>query len=230
MIVCPNCGGTNLGLAGTRTCPTEEAQKTGIFTIDYLGCNDCKIMFQKNKVDPSFYKETYRKVLHMNSFTPLPGNLVGEHKKAVLIDEDFKKWGIKPISCMDVGSSTGILLRYLEKEYGCETQGVEPNIHFRLYSIKHGTKTVADIKEIDRSYDLITTVHVLEHQVDPIPFLQEIIARMSNYVYVEVPYLSPSLPHHLLFTMETLKDMLSRVGIKVIHERDDRALCVVGML
>ncbi len=230
MIVCPNCGSQNLGLAGTRVCPTEETLKTGIATIDYMGCFDCKIMFQKNKIDPSFYKENYRKALHMNSYTVLPGNIVGEYRKAVIIDEDFKAWGIKPTSCMDVGSSTGILLRYLEKEYGCYTQGVEPGVHFRLYSIQHGTKTVADIKEIDRQFDLITTVHVLEHQVEPIPFLKEIVTRMSKYIYVEVPYLSPSLPHHLLFTMETLKDMLARVGIKVIHERDDRSLCVIGML
>jgi len=230
MISCPNCGSTKIGLAGTRRCPEEEIAKTGIVSISYMGCFDCQIIFQKDKIDPSFYENSYRKVLHTNSYEPLSGNILGEHRKSVIIDGYLKRWGVVPKKCMDVGSSAGLLLRYLAKEYGCETIGVEPCNSFRKYSNDHGTNTIKNISLVTEHYDLVTTIHVLEHQVEPIPFLQEIVKRMSGYVFIEVPELAPSLPHHLLFTMNTLKDMVGRVGIKIIQEEKTDVLRILGML
>jgi ubiquinone/menaquinone biosynthesis C-methylase UbiE len=230
MISCPNCGGSNLGLVGTRQCPTEEYKKSGIKALDYLGCLDCNLIFQKNKIDPSFYKREYRKVLKDNNYDPTNTDLKREWYRANTVDIFLKKWGVVPKSVLDVGSATGEFLRYIHKQYGCSIIGVEPCDSFRAYSNDHKTPSVENIREIENKYDLVATIHVLEHMTEPIPFLEQIIQKMSGYVYIEVPYLAPSLPHHILFTKETLENMVERVGIKIIHSSHNNQLRILGML
>jgi 2-polyprenyl-3-methyl-5-hydroxy-6-metoxy-1,4-benzoquinol methylase len=202
--------------------------KTGIATVDYMGCFDCNLIFQKIPLDPSYYKRDYRRILRTGNIDPTPGNLVGEHRRAVRLLVFLKEHNIKPKRILDVGCSTGLILRELQKEFGCEVVGVEPGDAFRMYGIGQGTTIYDNIDKITDKFDFVTTTHVLEHQTEPIKFLNQIIERMSGYVFIEVPLLNPALPHHLMFTADTFKDMVTRAGIKIVDRTVTDPLQILG--
>jgi SAM-dependent methyltransferase len=204
-------------------------QNTGIESYVYLVCNKCGLNFREDRLPSDYYRASYRKNLPTNCESVREGNLYNEQRRAIEIDKLLVLWEVVPASVLDVGSSTGELLRYMQQKYGCEVQGVEPSDAFRAYANEHDIKTVAKIE--DGSWDLVTCAHVLEHQEQPLEFLAEVKQRIGRFLFIEVPFLIPNYSHALMFTFETLERMLIKAGFRVLFKAVDqrvRVLCAPG--
>jgi len=122
-------------------------------------------------------------------------------------------WEVK--SHLDVGCGTDGLMDRIEEKYGCESEGVDYNPNFVL-----SHKRYNEVSEVERQYDLVTAVHVLEHSPDPINFLREIVRVSKKYIAIEVPSVGLATvknPQHLsIFSPWTLEIITERAGIQTI--------------
>ena len=199
----------------------------------YLICEDCSLVFQSPRLSQedlnSFYSSQYR-VLVQGSEEPIDKDLRIQHARALNLLR-FVKAKIPSVSyCLDIGSSTGILLKKFKQAYGCEILGVEPGDSYREYSNNLGIRSVESMEDIEptlgRSFDLIVMAHTLEHLPDPIRYLEELKARWltpDRYILIEVPNLyghdALELAHLTAFTPKTLKNTLRKAGFEIVKVR-----------
>lgn len=146
-------------------------------------------------------------------------------------------------NCLDIGCSTGTLLKNISTAYGENTQrhGLEFNDNYRNYALSKGyvsSKEYAynvpveqlDLQETER-FDLITLVHVLEHMHNPLSALQTIWKRLADdgIFYVEVPNLKTpygdlkksyfAIYHLYYFSDKTLKQLLRKSGFEILETK-----------
>lgn len=126
---------------------------------------------------------------------------------------------INPRNALDIGCSTGMLMKRLQDLHRCKVTGVEPGDNFREYCRSLGLNVLSNIDCLNGNpkYDLITMIHVLEHLVEPMPFLEKVRGLMTEggKLIVEVPVLMYTMDHPLMFTEETLRLMLDKAGFEI---------------
>jgi hypothetical protein len=144
---------------------------------------------------------------------------------------------------LDIGCAEGSLLKQLGEIFPqLQRVGIEPNPHFAQFAAIHSGAEVhsaswesfldADV----RRFGLVTIVHVLEHCLHPLTFLQQIRSRMSDdaIAYIEVPdvgkacgLLQLHLAHLFLFYKETFLGLLGSAGLEVLAFQDENlpSLC-----
>jgi 2-polyprenyl-3-methyl-5-hydroxy-6-metoxy-1,4-benzoquinol methylase len=111
------------------------------------------------------------------------------HRRFGMIE---KATGLRAATLLDVGSGTGEVL-LAARERGWRGQGVEPERTGAAMAIDRGLEiTVSLLEESglpERSYDVVTAFHVLEHVPDSRSFLQTMArwAKPGGFVVVEVP-------------------------------------------
>lgn len=135
-------------------------------------------------------------------------------------------------SILDVGSGTGEVLM-AARERGWTTQGVEPERTAAEMARERGLDVEIALLEDaglpERSYDVVSAFHVLEHIPDSHEFLTSLRrwARPGGYVAIEVPNFKSSqrrrhneswiglrpLEHLVHFTPETLRSTFVRAGL-----------------
>jgi SAM-dependent methyltransferase len=134
-------------------------------------------------------------------------------------------------SYLDVGcGGGGVLLQ--AKEFCRQVTGVEPQSRWRALLNDAGIKIVPSLEEIaPGSRDVISLFHVLEHIVDPVPFLREVLSKATpgGRVIIEVPSADDVLlgffrnkpfseftywsPHLFLYNPFTLGRLLEKSGV-----------------
>jgi SAM-dependent methyltransferase len=111
------------------------------------------------------------------------------HRRLALVE---KTTGLRGGTLLDVGSGTGEVL-LAARERGWRGQGVEPERTAAAMARERGLEvTVARLEESglpERSFDVVSAFHVLEHMPDSREFLRGLArrARPGGYVVVEVP-------------------------------------------
>lgn len=199
----------------------------------YLLCKRCGLVFQSPRLSEedltSFYSSQYR--LHVQgSVEPIDKDLRIQHARAHLLLR-FAQVKISKVShCLDIGSSTGILLKQFKEAYECDVFGVEPGDAYREYSQKLSIPAVESLEELDPelrgSFDLITMAHTLEHLPDPVSYLRDLRKQWltsTGFLLVEVPNLyghqALELAHLTAFTPETLRRTLRKAGFRIMQVR-----------
>ena len=137
--------------------------------------------------------------------------------------------GIRPESVLDVGSGRGVFLWPLLHEFPfLPVTAVEPEDRRRghLEAVCRGgmgrlTVLGCDascLPLLDASYDVVTVLEVLEHQVDPLPLACEVMRVARKFVIVSVPAHADDNPEHVqLFTAASLGTLLSKAGAGTIR-------------
>ena len=138
-----------------------------------------------------------------------------------------------PGSILDVGSGTGEVL-VAARDRGWRIQGVEPERTGAEMALERGLPVeVAMLEESgipERSFDVVSVFHVLEHIPDSRPFLRTLArwAKPGGYVVVEVPNFTSvqrrrfrgtwsglrALEHIVHFTPSTLDRTLRESGLE----------------
>jgi SAM-dependent methyltransferase len=138
---------------------------------------------------------------------------------------------------LDIGCGDGALLREATSR-GLQAVGVEGGVRNAATArAVSGAEVIQGHFEgvsLDgRSFDLITCVHVLEHVVDPLPFLRKARSLLGagGRLFIEVPnVLRPQmslrrafpLAHNYHLSPETLVAMLRRAGLSPLRRRTYR--------
>ena len=191
-------------------------------------CDNCGLVFQWQRMNEQetyqFYTAQYRATVQ-GGFDGVTERVLTEQQKRV--DFLLPEIDLEPKAVLDIGASTGLLLKALREKYDCTVMGIEPGEKFRMHAkSRYEIKMLSDLdiahKEYHNAFDLITCIHTLEHFVDP----RRILIRLHDYItedghlLIEVPHLfnenTLSLNHPISFTPDTLTEMLSRTGWEIV--------------
>lgn len=198
---------------------------TGIDVIRYVAC-ECGLHYQSFMLTPESLEEyysdnRYRENLGRPTVDDFSLRYERDRANRVLEYLDGK---INPRKVLDIGSSAGAFLNVIQNKYKCEVMGIEPG-DFREYSRSIGLNVLSDIKYLNgnQKFDLITMIHLLEHLLEPVLFLEKIREFMTqdSKLAVVIPELSYRFTHPMAYNDETLERTLNRAGFVV--ERIGRA-------
>jgi len=154
-----------------------------------LICKPCgnlchRVEEQDEKVLLDFYRKEYRKAPnHINLITT--GNKMLYHEAFL---KDFLE-GKKGLSCADIGAATGYFLAWLKK-LGHRVTGTEYTTTFRRVSEHFYGIPLTEELQSDRSYDLISIYHTLEHLSKPDEKIKRYLEVLKDdgRIYIACPY------------------------------------------
>jgi SAM-dependent methyltransferase len=198
-------------------------------------CNGCGLVWS----DPlphnprSFYEDDYR-VAYKGTFTPKPKHILRAGKIALSRRKLLGKWIAQPKKILDIGTGGGEFA-YLLQSLGHDVSGIEPNKGYAEYSKQeYGLNVqvgfIQDIQQPDKSFDLITIWHVLEHTENPCDVLTKLYALLKpqGVLVVEVPTIeatcqSPKSTFHeahiFNFNLATLRKLGEKVGFTEVEHK-----------
>jgi SAM-dependent methyltransferase len=145
-------------------------------------------------------------------------------------------------SILEVGCDDGVFLHIVKERFpDMEIFGIEPSqtraeSARRLYGLTNVITEPFEKASLNRTFDLITGFHVLEHVADPIIFFEKISRLMTpgSFLCLEVPTVSLSRfdlpfgkkllapgytqsPEHLwFFVPQTYRHLLERCGFHIV--------------
>lgn len=186
----------------------------------YFICQNCKTIFQNPRLSDSELDNFYSQGYYRRTINSTDEEMDRDEAYRAKFDAEIIKKRIgKVTSHLDMGSSRGYLLEAM----GANVKvGVELNVNY--VKVK-GVAVYADTKQIpQKSFDLVTAIHVLEHVSAPVEYLRTMaqFAGTSGHVVVEVPtWKSPGGPlrlaHLYHFEPDVLKFLCTQVGLTVLH-------------
>ncbi len=219
---CPLC-------AGDRQAFFEEHEDAGR-KIHYLLCKTCGFVYQSPRLSDGelveFYASGYRETVQ-GSEEPTEKDLRVQAGRARNL-RAFCDSRLPAVSRhLDVGSSSGALLREFARAYRCMSIGIEPGGAYRGISRAQGLPVYAELEELGEgnrhTFDLVSLIHVLEHVPDPVRYLAEIRETWmapGGWLLVETPNLfghrSAELAHLAIFSPRTLRQTLELAGFDVV--------------
>ena len=182
LLECPACGSARFEpeLLGSR---------------ELRRCGQCRLVFATSYADPSeVYVEGY-----LFGDTPFGLDLMHPDYQEFLAHCAHVRMGLiervigPDASLLDVGCGTGEVLA-VARSRGWRTTGVEPVGQSASYaSDRRGLDVIPTTLEEsglpERSFDVVSAFHVVEHMTDAVSFLRSLArwARPGGYVVVEVP-------------------------------------------
>jgi len=197
-------------------------------------CGSCELVFAPAYGDPTeIYVDGYLKGetdFGLDIMHPLFQEYLDHvaHRRLALIEKT-----VRPGRLLDVGCGTGEVLS-VARNRGWAVQGAEPVEDSATYAVQQRGLDVrcALLEESglpQRSYDVVSAFHVLEHMTDGLAFLRSIArwARPGGYVVIEVPNFGSihrrafgggwpglrPLEHVAHYTPVTLASAMQRAGL-----------------
>lgn len=186
----------------------------------YFICQNCHVIFQNPRMSDQeldkFYSEGYyRRTLNLTD-----EEISKDETYRAEVDAGIIKRLIGEVNAhLDIGSSRGFLL---DKVGASVRVGVEPNVSD--VRVK-GVKVYPQMSKVPRqSFDLVSAIHVLEHEPAPLGYLKKMtkFVGKDGHLILEVPtWKSPGGPlrlaHLFHFEPDVLKLLCREVGLKVVH-------------
>lgn len=188
----------------------------------YFLCQKCNLIFQNPRLSDSeidvFYNQGYYR--RMLDGTNEEGDFDQEYR-ARYDAELIKRFVGNIKSHLDIGCGRG----YLLDSIGAHTKvGVEPDPDYVTFKDIKVYLRLSQVK--GEPFDLVTAIHVLEHEPYPLEYLQSMKRYVSKngYVVLEVPSSkSPGGPlrlaHLYQFEAEVLKNLCEEAGFRVISQQ-----------
>lgn len=175
--------------------------------------------------EEAYYKDLYRATIQSGNKEKTDRVMREQFYRAATIVDYLrdKVAGIERV--LDIGSSTGMLMQALLRELDISPYGVEPGQAFTKGSLFVVWPKLADIPaSFEKSFNMITVIHTLEHIKLPVNFLLELRNKWiseQGYLLIEVPnfYTEYSLntAHPVAFTEKTLSYALEVSGWRLVE-------------
>lgn len=232
-------------LCGSKGCKNLHKTVRGSEKAHVYYCESCDYAFLVDiDIDASFYEQEFDTFMAEragdasweNSNEHFEQRMTDARQRVQQLKEwvDFAKIG----SVLELGSSSGFLLKALEEEYlHLKLSGIEPSERHRQYANKIGLNTHSSLEALDhQTFDLILSYFVLEHILEPKEWIGELKKYANNNAYfiAIVPNLNEALvkvyedknydkfvwqlPHVSYFSETSLKLLLdSTLGNSDIH-------------
>jgi SAM-dependent methyltransferase len=222
---CPLC-------TSNRSKPFDQRKFRG-FAVENRICLDCGLVFQSPRMTEAemavYYQAEYRRT-YQGTEGPVARDLVVQIARAhELLDFVWDKIPIVS-RCLDIGCSTGLILKHFQTQFGCHPVGIEPDNAYRSYAVEKGLTVYPSLADLEMApearFDLVIMSHVLEHLSDPVGYLnhqRETILMPGGFILLEVPNLyshdSFEVAHLFAFSYHTLKEVLRKAGLVVEKSR-----------
>lgn len=205
-----------------------------------LECQDCGLVYLEPKEENLY--DYYDKEYHIN-YGPVYGKEISSQQNFESFIP-FQEQNIDPIrkylnpetKILDLGCSTGHFL-YSLKNHVAERVGVEINkeqadFARKKLEIKILSEPIEKIDLPKEYFDIISSIHVIEHLDDPIKFFAKAgeFLKPNGYLYIKTPNIKDSLisvyksgpycdfwfrePHIYYFSPETLAGTLKKAGFE----------------
>lgn len=147
----------------------------------------------------------------------------------------------KKLRVLEPGCASGSFLKLLQKQYGCDVTGIEPNVNLsnrlREEGVNAITGTFEDAELLKSHFDAVCMFNVIEHLWNPF----EAIERMSfclkkgGIVLIECPNFNATgrkifgkfwfpyhLPRHLShFNSDSLTRLFEKAGFSKVHYKKE---------
>jgi 2-polyprenyl-3-methyl-5-hydroxy-6-metoxy-1,4-benzoquinol methylase len=221
VVECPLC-------SSRRSKPFDQRKFRG-FTVENSICLDCGLVFQSPRMNETesavYYQAEYRR-MYQGTEGPVARDLVVQAARArSLLDFALNK--IPSVKrCLDIGCSTGLILKHFQAQLGCHPVGIEPDNAYRSYAEGQGLTVYPSLAELEMApegrFDLVVMSHVLEHMPDPVGYLshlRESVLTPGGWFLIEVPNLyshdSFEVAHLFAFSAHTLVEILRKAGMVV---------------
>ncbi len=225
------------GMLSVETCPLCGSKKKRLFDRGvYHGheianwiCQRCGLVFLSPRMDEEeqskFYATEYRE-MHHGGARPPTWVLEYEEQRAKHLAQIARE-NIKQVRAhLDIGCSSGQLLRAVWSEFRCDSVGIEPTDGYRDFCLEQGLLVYRSMEEALASnqerFDLVTMSHVLEHLTDPVGYLMSLREQAlcpSGYLVVEVPNLFAhgcfGIWHNFAFSPDTLRETIRKAGFSL---------------
>ncbi len=122
-------------------------------------------------------------------------------RKFQSIADELQRSQVSAGRMLEIGCNAGFAMDAF-KERGWRVDGCEQNVATAEYARRRlGCRVVHSLADLDKNerFDLILLSHVLEHIVEPVPFLKEVAARLTaqGLVYILVPNYGSLFVRHL---------------------------------
>jgi hypothetical protein len=225
---CPNCGSVRIGvykLIGADPHVMHEIMpkvfvEAAIITR-YFVCFNCNLIFQNPRLSDSQLDKFYSLGFYRRIINSTPEVAYKNEENRAKTDAKIIKEHLGIIKThLDIGSSRGYLLEAIAAEVKV---GVESNLDsHKMKDIKIYSK-ISEVPQ--KSFDLITAIHVLEHIPRPLVYLKKVTKFMAknSHLVIEVPtwksFGGPlRLPHLSHFEPSVLRHMCAQSDLKITHE------------
>lgn len=221
-MTCHICGSTQIREAFSQASEIRQCRRC------FTGFLDPSIV--------SYEPDSYYQAAHNYAeILDQPGRLERIRRTArsvMRIIRDYGDSGHRTL--LDVGAHTGSLVQEALR-VGFDASGIEPNASVVARAQEQGIPlTQGSLRDLpqEKSFDIITMFHVLEHVQDPVAMLRNVQGHLNpgGFFIVEVPnfdsYLARkdgpgwkfvALEHLFYFTQRGLTDLLSQEGFSVIR-------------
>jgi hypothetical protein len=219
--VCPACASNNLENGILRRVYRHTALPTPV-NASFAICRSCGFLFQDNPVDDTGLAAYYAAKTQFRADELHPVEVRVHEKQSAFISSAIEVTG-KLV--LEIGAASGKFLDHLKSKYGCETYFDEMSAQQRATLQSKGHRPTEQAAKVD----LAVMCHVLEHIVDPVPYLNSMRDK-AKAIFIEVPDWSfadtdtdpINFEHVNHFSAATLSLALERAGWAVIRLEVDR--------
>lgn len=228
---CPLCGRPNALPTGNRFNISVKISDLSrqIYhienepTIDYALCR-CGLIYATRYLDAGRIRALYESGdyrLHLNESRELNESILQDDTRHSNDICDLIGNRVETLSgdVLDIGCSSGVMVRKLAEMYNVKPFGIEYNQYMRQYLDEHDTPNAASIDDLpaDALFGLITMSHVLEHTLDPLGLLKAARAHLApgGRLFVQVPLMMPGPPHPIVFSDSSALLMLLVCGYQM---------------
>lgn len=191
-----------------------------IMITRYVVCQNCHLIFQNPRLSDTELDLYYSTGYYRRTINPPPEGMDKGEVNRAKIDAGIIKECIGKVKFhLDVGCGRG----YLLEAVGADVKvGIEPDADY--VKVKD-IKVYSEMNKVpQKSFDLVTAIHVLEHVPKPLDYLQSMakFIKKSGYLVVEVPSWKTrggplGFAHLSYFEPEVLKLMCAQAGLSVMH-------------
>jgi SAM-dependent methyltransferase len=173
----------------------------------------------------AFYEQEYRQ-LYQGDQEPSAKDLAVQRQRAEALFAFTQANKASFTHHLDIGCSTGALLKRFQEGFNSQPTGIEPGNAYRLYAQRHGLRVYASLDTLEADsitkFDLISVIHVLEHLADPVSYLANLRQQLlspSGWLLVEVPNLYAhdcfEVAHLVSFSSHTLRQTLEKADYTI---------------
>ncbi len=196
-------------------------------------CNNCGYIYSnpilREEIINKLYTKSTTEYSHVD-FSEIEKTMTGYFKA-------FEPFLNCRDAALDIGSHAGILLRVLKEHKFNKLFGVEPSVEDTAY-VSPGLENVKIVNDLytkyqfeEKTFDLITAIHILDHLADPNSFLDTVALHLkeSGIFYcvthninsllsrlLKVNFQPIEIKHITFFTEISLKKTIEKSGLEVI--------------
>lgn len=225
---CPLCGG--MAGAGSPRVVVHDFDQ-----IPVVRCGGCGFLFSDRVFSPEatarYYAKDWGSVWHRC------GQAINAPVNAAALKRLVPVGEIR--SMLDVGCGYGFLLPLVARKFGWKAQGVEVSAAEATFAREQlqasvTTGTLAQAGLAAASFDLVTCFEVIEHLLDPVSFVRELVQHVKpggwvvigtdNFAAPIVKRMGAAFPkwiphtHVSLFEPATLRGLMERSGLQIRSE------------